>query len=199
MDTRKVSKLSTSTVANRSQCTQVGLGLYVYEIREEGQWSLLKDLIKGRVSKAQKSKPIFSKRYNISLANFNNQFIFALGGFLVYKTYADVYRYDIGSDQWDILPAINLSRHSQSSCVLGSSLYVCGGIKEDCRSASTIERLFITDARTGETSNEWEILEISHRIGLCLMVPVSLNEILLLKSIENSVVINVDQMTKEQY
>ena len=40
----------------------------------------------------------------------------------------DVERYDPMRDIWESLPTLNLSRYLHSSCILGKTLYVLGGI-----------------------------------------------------------------------
>ena len=89
------------------------------------------------------------------------------------------------------------SRRKHNSCVLGNHLYVCGGVNED-GAVTSIERLAIEGRNSDEATGGWEILDISHQIHEGVMTPLSSNEILLLRGHNNTVVINVDEVSKEQ-
>ena len=118
-------------------------------------------------------------RAALSLANFKNKFIFSLGGQNYFNTSADAYRYEIKSDTWINIPAMNKSRCSHSSCFMGNHLYVSGGCNLEGHVAS-IERLAIADDESGTPLGGWETLQVSYEFfGRLLMAPLDANEILL--------------------
>ena len=98
------------------------------------------------------------------------------------------------------MQSMNQSRRWHSSCVLGDSLYVSGGHSDSI--VTCIERLQIDDRRivAGQASSGgWETLQVEYRNILFLMVPIGTHEILLLKQMRNSAIINVQDDSKEKF
>ena len=52
---------------------------------------------------------------------------------------------------------MNKARTQHSSCVMGNSLYVCGGKNEDAKDEITMERMLLNEAGTAQAES-WEIL-----------------------------------------
>ena len=50
------------------------------------------------------------------------------GGFKRKQILKDVERYDTLQDKWESLPSLNTARFEHSSCILGKTLYVIGGL-----------------------------------------------------------------------
>ena len=92
---------------------------------------------------------------------------------------------------------MNNPRTQHSSCVMGNSLYVCGGKNEDAKDEITMEKMLLNEKGIAQAES-WEILEIRPKIAInYLMVPFNTNEILLLHSLDDSVRINIEEGTIE--
>ena len=139
-----------------------------------------------------KAAPIFSRRTWTSLVSFNKIFIYITGGSDVLKngkfgTSKKVYQYAIGSDTWTEAAPLNRGRKNHSSCVLGDSIYVCGGINRVRKYRESIEKLTVFASAPRDKSSStcwsssWEVLKIkTPKIKSFLMVPISVSEILFL-------------------
>ena len=172
---------------NYRNCIQVISSLYIYD--QGHQWCSLTDLHSVSLTHTALSLPIFSERRFSSMANFVDELIFVIGGIDYHqnKVFADVYCYEISTDQWTRAPAMDQGRFSHLSFVLGNQLYVCGGRDENSRQTSSIKRMLI-DARFSSTDDDevqgnWETLQISNiNLAFSLIVPRSSREILIFGS-----------------
>ena len=75
-----------------------------------------------------KASPSFVRAY-ASLTSLWPRFIFFAGGTNQNEIVSDVVeRYDAMSDRWESLPSMNVARAFYSSCTLGKTMYVLGGL-----------------------------------------------------------------------
>ena len=93
-------------------------------------WTPFENFDKEIVSEKELSRPNFSAREDLSLANFCDQVIFFAGGALDEDDSAssEVFLYEVNYDKWSSAPAMNQARYYHSSCILDTLLYVYGGI-----------------------------------------------------------------------
>ena len=98
-----------------------------------------------------------------------------------------VYQYAIGSDTWTEAAPLNRGRKNHSSCVVGDSIYICGGLNKVREYCESIEKLTVFASAPSDKnsttcwSSYWEVLNIvTPKIKSFLMVPVSMSEILFL-------------------
>ena len=97
---------------------------------------------------------------------------------------------------------MNEERHLHSSCIQGTSLYVCGGLDQQHNPVS-IERLADANLITlDESSGSWEYLNISaaFEVERPLMMPLNQHEILIIGSEQDiglrQRIIDLEQMTR---
>ena len=97
-----------------------------------------------------------------------------------------VFYYEIKNDRWLEAPSMLMPRYHHISCILGNSLYVCGGsndfgfFNKDC-STLPIQRLANINKGAGEASDCWESLQISfHEDLIHFMAPLNHSEKILI-------------------
>ena len=80
-----------------------------------------------------------TRRRAAGIANFNNRFIFLIGGEVDGKASMTSSYYQILKDEWHEAPSLNSKRSCNNSCSLGRFVYTFGGYSG--YSISSIERL----------------------------------------------------------
>ena len=63
----------------------------------------------------------------LSLCNYKNQSVLAIGGTIDNTCSNAVWRHDLAEDSWSEMPTLNVARSQASSCVVGHRAYVFGG------------------------------------------------------------------------
>ena len=77
----------------------------------------------------------------LSLCNYKNQSVLAIGGTIGNTCSDAVARHDLAEDSWSEMPTLNVARSQASSCVLGHRAYVFGGCGDGDSYLNSIEFL----------------------------------------------------------
>ena len=168
-----------------SSLVQVRNNLYSYN-QTYSQWLCWSDLEKNPINITFKA---MSKTHrNAPLANYKNQFIFALGGTKANapsKALYSVEMYSVRGDYWIDGPVLHYKRIGHSCCALGDKVYVFSGKGfKDCM--ESIESLDVPAYLANPEQVRWKvkIIEIATedfrgRLG-AVFCPISSNEILIM-------------------
>ena len=62
-------------------------------------------------------------------------------------------------DRWEILPELNVARYNHSSCTLGKTLYVLGGLDHDNEYVDSIEKLTNIDEPELSKFSRWQLFQ----------------------------------------
>jgi hypothetical protein len=67
-------------------------------------------------------------------------------------------RLRFGQAQWESIPDMSIARQDAVSCVVGTSLYICGGISKEMKDDMDIVNLRVVE-RFDHRADVWEVLE----------------------------------------
>ena len=122
---------------------QVHSDIYVFKQGSIPKWTCFSNLFTGPIHKTVKPSPLMA-RYEPSIVNFSNEFVFVCGGYNNQVGYMDsVEKYDLADETkpWSIeVPRLKTARRRHSSCSLSDYIYVFCGENENGL-LSSIERL----------------------------------------------------------
>jgi len=102
-------------------------------------------------------------RCHMSLVNYDNKYIFALGGAIQtrswnYQASAICERYDIKQNKWFLVKPLNEAKYGIIGCYMNSNIYsICGYLTEGNKFSNQIERLNLLD-----NESDWEICSLKN-------------------------------------
>ena len=106
------------------------------------------------------SKPLSSRGFP-ALCVFQDSYIFVSGGqspIEFTNNFDTVEFYDVGKDQWQTAPAMNIARKNHSMCALGKYIYAFSGVSSQ-GFCDSIERLDASAVVAGRTAR-WEVVNL---------------------------------------
>lgn len=106
------------------------------------------------------SKPLSSRGFP-ALCAFQDSYIFVSGGqspIEFTNQFDTVEFYDVGKDQWQKAPAMNIARKNHSMCALGKYIYAFSGVSSQ-GFCDSIERLDASAVVAGRTAR-WEVVNL---------------------------------------
>lgn len=156
----------------------VGVDLYAFQDKVDPPKFLhyADPAAKLRVRVSEKRAPPVA-RWGLSLANFDNQYVFAIGGFML--TTVDAYQ--ISSNTWFSAPEMNVRRFNHASCQLGDKIYAYSGESTlgylESMECLDVKR-FLHDGPSDAAS--WQLIELKpgekvRKRAHCLLAPLGSN------------------------
>ena len=94
--------------------------------------------------------------------SFYDEYVLVIGGRIggrFGEAQTDVERYKVETNDWDLLPSLNIGRAGLGCCHAGLSIYVIGGMTDGRKRVTSIETLSFSEMKNSDTF-KWQLIEI---------------------------------------
>ena len=117
-------------------------------------------VLSDEIFKARPRAPKPDAASMLSLCNYKNQSVLAIGGTLDDTCSSTVARHDLAEDSWSEMPSLNVARSQASSCILGRRVYVFGGCGDGESYLNSIEYLKLSSRQDESQGLAWMIVSL---------------------------------------